>query len=114
LAARLGDCRELWTTEAILLEIGAAFAAPAQRSFAVRIWSDLKSLPFCRVAPISGELFEKALDLFRNRADKSWSLADCASFIVMMEQRLTDALTCDQHFVQSGFHALLLEDCAPG
>ena len=31
LAARADDCGELWTTEAVLLEIGAALAAPGQR-----------------------------------------------------------------------------------
>ena len=50
------------------------------------------------------------MDLFRNRPDKAWSLADCVSFILMGDQHLTDAWTCDHHFVQAGFRALLLEE----
>jgi predicted nucleic acid-binding protein len=50
------------------------------------------------------------MELFGQRADKEWSLADCVSFVLKQEQQLTDALTCDHHFVQAGFRALLLED----
>jgi predicted nucleic acid-binding protein len=49
-------------------------------------------------------------DIYRNRSDKSWSFTDCASFVVMQEQRLDSALTTDSHFSQAGFRALLLED----
>jgi predicted nucleic acid-binding protein len=62
------------------------------------------------MASISGSLLERGMELFRQRADKAWSLADCVSFVLMADQRLTDALTCDHHFVQAGFRALLLED----
>jgi predicted nucleic acid-binding protein len=31
-------------------------------------------------------------------ADKSWSLTDCASFLIMEEENLTAALTHDRHF----------------
>lgn len=40
-------------------------------------------------------------------ADKSRSLTDRASFVIMEEERLTAALTHDRHFVQAGFQALL-------
>jgi predicted nucleic acid-binding protein len=40
-------------------------------------------------------------------ADKEWSLTDCASFEIMRERGLTEALAHDQHFVQAGFVALL-------
>jgi len=114
LAARVRDCRELWTTEAILLEIAAAFAAPAQRHLAVRTWDDFHSERRCRLVAVSGGLLERAMDLFRNRPDKAWSLTDCTSFVLMAEQRLTDALTCDRHFTQAGFCALLLEGAEQG
>jgi len=37
-------------------------------------------------------------------------LTDCASFVVMTERRLTDALTADDHFRQAGFRPLLLDE----
>ena len=42
-----------------------------------------------------------------DRHDKDWSLTDCISFVVMEDQRITDALTGDRHFEQAGFKALL-------
>jgi len=53
------------------------------------------------------ELFEHGLDLFGNRPDKSWSLTDCISFVVMQAHGLTEALTADHHFEQAGFVRLL-------
>lgn len=47
--------------------------------------------------------------MFRSRMDKAWSRTDCLSFVVMQQHGLTDALTADQHFVQAGFRALMLE-----
>ncbi|HHI75560.1 MAG TPA: hypothetical protein ENJ94_00155 [Gammaproteobacteria bacterium] len=45
----------------------------------------------------------KALDLFRQRADKRWSLTDCTSFTVMARLGLDHALAFDNHFPQAGF-----------
>jgi predicted nucleic acid-binding protein len=39
--------------------------------------------------------------------DKEWSLVDAASFVVMKERGLTEALTADHHFEQSSFVRLL-------
>jgi hypothetical protein len=39
--------------------------------------------------------------------DKNWSLTDCASFLIMEEERLAAALTHDRHFTQAGFQTLL-------
>lgn len=53
------------------------------------------------------QLFAAALDRYQSMADKSWSLTDCASFLIMEEQHLGAALTHDLHFAQAGFQALL-------
>jgi hypothetical protein len=109
-SGRFRECRELWTTEAILLEVGGAFRGPGQRAIALGIWDQLHGDPRSHVVSISGTLWRRAIELFRNRPDKVWSLADCASFLVMSDHHLTDALSCDHHFVQAGFRALLLEE----
>lgn len=49
----------------------------------------------------------QALNLLHTRQDKSWSLCDAVSFIVMDELNLTEALTTDHHFEQAGFIKLL-------
>jgi len=50
---------------------------------------------------------QNAVDLLNRRADKSWSLCDAVSFVLMDEFGLTDALTTDHHFEQAGFVRLL-------
>lgn len=45
--------------------------------------------------------------LWTARSDKDWSLVDCASFVVMQQLKLTEALTTDHHFEQAGFLRLL-------
>ena len=109
MANHFHQCRELWTSEAIMLEVAAGFRTPGQRPIAIGLWDRFHSDPRCRLATISGPLLARAMELFRSRPDKDWSLADCTSFVLMAEHHLTDALSCDQHFVQAGFRALLLE-----
>ena len=54
--------------------------------------------------------FWEAVSIYVARADKAWSLTDCASFQVMKRYRLTEALTHDRHFEQAGFRALLRDE----
>ncbi len=109
LAKRCDACSELWTTEAVLLEVGAAFREPNQRRIIGRLWEQFHSDPRCRLVSISGSLLDRAVELFCKRPDKEWSLTDCASFVLMGDEQLTESLSCDHHFVQAGFRALLLE-----
>jgi uncharacterized protein len=39
----------------------------------------------------------QAWQLFTERPDKEWSLVDCASFVVMQQRGLLEALTTDHH-----------------
>jgi uncharacterized protein len=41
------------------------------------------------------------------RPDKSWSLTDCISFVIMQDHGLLDALTGDHRFEQAEFTALM-------
>lgn len=59
------------------------------------------------VIPQTPQLFRDALNLYQSRADKEWSLTDCASFMIMKRRGIEEALTDDHHFTQSGFKALL-------
>lgn len=63
-----------------------------------------------KIQPQTHEQFSMALGLYEQRADKKWSLTDCASFLAMQEEGITDALAHDDHFQQAGFTALLRED----
>ena len=47
------------------------------------------------------------LELLKKRIDKSWSLCDAVSFVLLEERSRTEALTTDHHFEQAGFVRLL-------
>jgi len=63
--------------------------------------------PNTEIVPQTSLQFRAALDRYKARPDKAWSLTDCASFLVMDERGIQEALTHDHHFEQAGFRALL-------
>lgn len=101
--------RSLVTTEAVLLEVGNALAGARWRSLAITLLADVRTDPAVLVVPFDASLFARAVELYSARPDKEWGLADCGSFVVMTERGITEALAADQHFVQAGFRALLIE-----
>ena len=52
-------------------------------------------------------LHEEALDLLQQRGNKTYSLCDAVSFVLMRRHRIIDAFTADRHFEQEGFVRLL-------
>jgi uncharacterized protein len=99
----------LLTTEAVVFEVGAAFSRAAYRSVGQAVMHTLMHDSLIEAVPISPVLRDKALALFAQHQDKDWSLCDCASFEVMHERGVTQALAADHHFSQAGFTALLLQ-----
>ena len=99
----------LITTEAILTEIGNALAKSQWRELAINTLDDLRNDEDVEILSINSDLFSTAFNFYSSRMDKEWGLTDCISFVVMKNQKLTDALTADHHFEQAGFKALLLD-----
>ena len=56
---------------------------------------------------LTSELDQAAWELCKQRLDKTWSLVDCSSFILMQQLKIQTALTTDHHFEQAGFIRLL-------
>lgn len=108
LGRRVRDAAEVWTTEAVLIEIGNGLSA-THRDEAVRFIRQCYQTSNIRVESLDTPLLSRALTLYEARPDKLWGLTDCISFAVMENHRLTEALTSDRHFHQAGFRALLLE-----
>lgn len=97
----------LVTSDAVLLEIGAAFSRTAFRAEGVAIIRALRSDPAVRLVSLNASLLDDAITLFTARAGKEWSLADCVSFEIMRAEHINEALSADTHFEQAGFTALL-------
>ena len=49
------------------------------------------------------------MNRYVSRLDQRWSVTDCASFLIMEELGITDALAYDRDFAQAGFRPLLRE-----
>ena len=95
------------TTAWVLTELGNAMASPKNRGVFVRFVEALAARPEVAIVPPSQSLFEKGMALYSKRQDKSWSLTDCISFVVMRQHKISTALTGDRHFEQAGFDVLL-------
>lgn len=97
------------TSDAVLLEIGAALAKLSHRAAAVKLITALRSDPAVDIIGLDGHLFDAAFELFAQRRDKEWSLTDCVSFVIMGQRGIKQALAADQHFAQAGLVPLLLD-----
>lgn len=97
----------LVTTRAVLLEIGNGLSKQRYRQAASELLAAIQADPDVEVVPVSTDIYDRALQLYIERPDKQWGLTDCASFIVMQDRGITEALTTDDHFRQAGFRVLL-------
>src|SRR5262245_11315539 len=95
------------TSDWVLAEVLNAFAESGTRlrSRAASLVQRVLANPTVEVTMHTNELFRDALALYQARPDKEWSLTDCASFLIMQEQEISDALTHDRHFEQQGFRS---------
>jgi predicted nucleic acid-binding protein len=77
------------------------------RPVALQFASDLVDDPAIEIVWVDGELHREAMTLLANRLDKTYSLCDAVSFVVMRRLAIDEALTTDRHFEQEGFRRLL-------
>jgi uncharacterized protein len=56
---------------------------------------------------VDEDLHRQAVQLLLEREDKTYSLCDAVSFLVMRNFSILEALTTDKHFKQEGFVGLL-------
>lgn len=110
----LGTFRTL-TSEMVLAEVLAFFSGrgPFLRTKAVDLVEEMRKNPTVVIVPQTRDLFLRAVGHYRSHSDKNWSLVDCASIIIMEENRIIKALTTDHHFEQAGFRALLRQGSEP-
>lgn len=93
----------LLTTTYVIDEIVTFLNSRNMHQKAVTVAQYLLHSPVVGILHVDKETFFKGLDYFIEHEDKSYSLTDCISFVVMQERALTTALTFDKHFVQAGF-----------
>jgi hypothetical protein len=99
--------RPVVLTDWVVAETGNGLARTPARSRFVETFQQMLRNPRFRVLPVTRFLVERALLLYSDRPDKTWGLVDCASFVVMKDEGVSDAFTTDRHFEQAGFNCLL-------
>ncbi len=102
----LGKFRTV-TSELVLTEMLSVLSAPVTRGVASQVVQRVMADPNTEVVPLTGLQFRAALSFYDERPDKNWSLVDCASFLIMQEKGIREALAHDHHFEQAGYVALL-------
>jgi predicted nucleic acid-binding protein len=96
----------LVTTSLVFSEVVTFFNTRGQHAKAVELGNMLLESPAVEVVHADQSLLLSGWDLFQQYADKSFSLADCLSFVVMRQRGLERALTFDRHYIQAGFQKL--------
>lgn len=97
------------TSNWILSELTALLTSPLRipKTSQIRMLDLIRSDTGVEIVTIDPILEAGAWDLWRGRPDKTWSLVDCSTFVLMNRRGLTDAITSDHHFEQAGFDRLL-------
>ena len=101
--------RNIFTTNYVISELVALLGSPLRipRLRIFEIVDAIKTVPYVQIIHINKESDTNAWKLCKARPDKSWSLVDCTSFVLMKQLNIQEALTTDQHFEQAGFIRLL-------
>lgn len=84
-----------------------AYARGIPRASTVSFVTELLGHPEVETVWVDERLHRNAMALLLARPDKSYSLCDATSFVLMKETGMSDALTTDHHFEQEGFRRLL-------
>ncbi len=104
-----GRKSRLITTDTVLVEVLNAFSSFGSdwRNAVAESVEKLLNEPNVTVIRQTPDLFNQALQLYKSRLDKSYSLTDCISMVVMKKEQIEDVLSSDRHFEQGGFSLLM-------
>ena len=96
----------LVTTSYVLDEIVTFLNSRRQHAKAIRLGDNLLTASNIQLIHVDENLFSDGWSYFKQYADKTFSLTDCISFVLMKRLGIAEALTFDKHFEQAGFSRL--------
>ncbi len=96
----------LITTSYIFDEVITFFNSRNYHSKAIETGNSILSSRSIRFIHVDEHLFQEGWLYLKKHNDKSYSLTDCISFVIMNRHGIKTALTFDSHFVQAGFEIL--------
>jgi uncharacterized protein len=98
---------QLVTTSYVFDEVVTFFNSRNRHDKAVEVGDRLLSSTAINLIQVDEILFLEGWHYFQKHQDKSYSLTDCISFLVMQRLKIQTALTLDHHFSQAGFETVL-------
>ncbi len=93
----------LVTTSYVFDEVVTFFNGRGYHSKAVQVGNSLLQSPSVHLAHVDESLLDEGWTYLRRHADKTYSLTDCISFVVMSRRSIMTAFAFDRHFIQAGF-----------
>ncbi|MCH8164768.1 MAG: PIN domain-containing protein [Planctomycetes bacterium] len=99
----------LVTTDEVLAEFLNMLSGRGHRlrQAGVKMVRAIMDNPNVRVIAQSRDSFLRALDLYKAREDKGYSLTDCSSMNTMKQEGVEEILTNDDHVEKEGFVVLI-------
>ena len=93
----------LITTSYIFDELVTFLNSRSYHTKAITIGKTLLTSSFIEFIQVDETLFLEGWAYFQQHDDRTYSLTDCVSFVVMQKFDIYTALTFDKHFAQAGF-----------
>ena len=98
----------LLTHDCVLAEfVPLSYVRGFKRENTLRFVRSLINNPLVEIVWTTNYHYAQALALLEARLDKTYSLCDAISFLLMRERQISEAFTTDHHFEQEGFVRLL-------
>lgn len=94
---------KLVSTTFVLNEVATYLNSRGMHQKAVEVGRKLLESNTIRLINIDDALLETGWRFFEKHHDKTYSLTDCISFVVMSQLGIRTAFTFDHHFRQAGF-----------
>lgn len=91
------------TTTDVFNEIVTFLKKRRQHTLACSIGNYLLGSNVVRLTHVDEYLFERGWAFLQQHDDKTYSLTDCISFVLMQQMGIRTAYTFDHHFQQAGF-----------
>jgi predicted nucleic acid-binding protein len=96
-----------FTSTFVLHELVALLISRRNRALATTAAVAIRSTPEVRLEHPDPAEEAKTWRLFLERPDKTYTLTDCLSFVMMRRLEITQAVAIDAHFLQEGFTVLV-------
>ena len=98
--------RQLVTTDDVLNEVVALLTTDSRgipRPKLIQFINQIRNNAGLHIVHVDETIWNEAWAMLERMSDKTWSIVDASSFVVMRRLGLTEAFTSAHHFTQAGF-----------